>query len=398
MFRFSFPSRQAVEKEAAQTKKMEESQAALLTAAISTATAAQDVTMVLKRRLDDVVKQFESTARILRDGLILCREDGTILTFNPAAERIFDIKAGVIIQKNVLSLFEGADDSIDDVSLLWSLLQSEEHDDVLGVRDGTTFPVHVTLSVLTRHDDSRVVLLLVHDHPQSTDTRYQTIFEESLDGIVVLLDSTGNMQAVNPAVGRMFGYSPYSLMSMSLLDLITPTDRPRLASFFVEGCIIPQNFTIEGIHSSGRTLNLAMSLTDIEWEGNEAVLATIKDITELKSLDGIMSLKRDNGVDMVCIFDSSFRITFVNKTFAENFKSKRRLLIGMDIRTLMSDADAANFVVAIGGLNTENTSRRSMSRDDDRIYDWVDHGAFDKDGRVVEYQRTGRDVTDLANA
>lgn len=373
---------------------MTESQQALLSAAVSTASAAQDVTMGLKARLDDVVKQFESTARILRDGLVLCTEDGVITTFNPAAERIFGTKSGIAVRQSIVNFFD-CEGGVDDVPTLWSLLQNDDQEDVLGVRNGSTFPVRVTLSVLNRHDDTKMILLLVHDAVRDQpDHRYQSIFESSMDGIVVVLTQEGRMLAINPAVGRMFGHSPYELTNMHVSDLVVERDRDRVREFCSSlDRFVPQHFTAEGQHATGRILNLIFTVGEIEWDGNKAVLATIKDVTEIRKIESLVSLKRDNGVDMVCSFDPTFRITFANQTFSEAMGRRRRDMVGLDVRDFIPETDRPSFVVGIGGLNVETSVRRSISKTETTMADWVDHAVFDEDGRAIEYQRIGRDIS-----
>ncbi len=398
MWNFGRSTKTERDRDDARSLKMQESQAALLNAAISTATAAQDVTVGLKARLDDVVKQFESTARILRDGLVLCTEDGTITTFNPAAERIFGIKSGLAVRQSIVDFFD-CEAGVTDVPSLWALLQNDDQHDVLGVREGSTFPVRVTLSILNRHDESRMILLLVHDAVQDVpDNRYQSIFESSLDGIVVVLTQEGRMLAINPAVGRMFGYSPYELTNMNVSDLVVDRDRSRVASLCSSiDKFVPQHFTAEGQHTTGRVLNLIFTVAEIEWDGHTAILATIKDVTEIRKIESLVALKRDNGIDMVCSFDPTYRITFANQTFSDAMGIKRRELMGQDVRDFLSEIDRLNFVVGIGDLSAQNTVRRSITKSEANgeivVQDWVDHGVFDEDGRAIEYQRIGRDIS-----
>lgn len=389
MFRFGLPTQRNKEKEMAQSLKMAESQSAMLQAAVSTAIAAQDLTTVLKNRLDDVVNQFENTARILRDGLVICNEDGTIISFNPAAERIFGVKSGVILQKNVLNIFEGAYNKISDANELWSLLQNDDSNDVLGKRNGSTFPATITCSVLTRHDSSRVVLLLVHENLRTN--RFQNIFEESVDGIIVLTES--GMQAMNPSIGKIFGYSAYELINKSFLDIISPVDKDRFVDLLSDGKIIPKTFAMDGIHSDGSIVNLTMSLTEIEWEENKAILITIKDVTEIHKLECQIAAKRDNGVDLICSFDANFRIVFANKTFREMMKSKNKLIVGSDIRDLMSDEDRAIFMKNASIIQPNKNYARMKTIEDGKVIDWVDHALFDSDHKIIEYHRVGRDIS-----
>lgn len=383
-------------KDVAQSLRMEESQAALLTAAVTTAEAAQDVTAGLKRRLDDVVKQFEGTARILRDSLILCREDGSITTFNPAAERLFNIKAGVALKKNVMDFFDSAQDTVTDIGSLWAILQNDDQDDVLGVRDGQTFPVRVTFSVLSRHDDSRVILLLIHETLSvPVERKFQSVFESSMDGIVVVMNEDGTMMAINPAIGKMFGYNPVELTNMKLFDLVVNRDRQRVIDCCSSKKMMSHHFAAEGVHSSGRIINLIITRTDIEWDGHRAILATIKDVTEIRKIESLVSLKQDNGIDMLCTFDPTYRITFANQTFADHVGVRRKELVGCDFRDFLTALDLASFIIGIGNLSLTAPTRRSMTTSKGRTYDWVDSMTCDESGRALEYQRTGRDVTDI---
>jgi PAS domain S-box-containing protein len=388
-------------KESEQERKVAESQTALLTAAMATADMAQEVTVGLKKRLDDIIKQFESTVRVLRDGLVICTESGTILTFNPAAERLFGVKAGAVLRKSVLTLFErAADDTPLDVRSLWAILQNEDQEDVLGTRNGSTFPARITLTNLDRSDGSRVVLLLIHDATENAqvprDRRYQDIFESSFDGIVVVTED-GNLLAMNQSLSRMFGYPSESLVGMTISDLVVERDRhliracyPRHDTDDAPG--LPQHFSVEGKHASGMHLSLLFTLTNITWDSKPATLATIKDVTELRRIETMIAMKRDNGIDMVVCYDPTLRITFANDTFAKSVGFQRRDLNGVDIRTLMSDAGAASLLASVSKVSARTPVSRTQTRDGDILIDWVDHGHFDIEGRPVEFQRTGRHI------
>jgi PAS domain S-box-containing protein len=390
-------------RDARQNLKMEESQRALLTAATATADVAQDVTHSLKRKLDEVVKQFESTARILKDALIICNDAGVITAFNPAAERMFGIKARDTIRKPVLSLFRGRDHDVSDTTNLWTLFQNEDQDDVLGLHStGSTFPIRVSLSLLDRVDGANAMMLLIHDltdaeNARAVVTRYQSLFETSFDGIVIVL-SDGCLVAANPAVSRLFGYPVSNLMGKEITELVAEKDHARLLACAPRSgrkAPAPQHFAAEGVHSSGKRLNLVFTITQIQWEGHKAVLATVRDTTEMRRLENIVAMKRDNGIDMVCCFDPTFRLTFVNKTFAAGQGRSHAQLTGSDIRDLMTDEERDAFMTDIQTLSPGISARRSETTTLDNdgreiVLDWVDHATYDETNRVIEYQRVGR--------
>lgn len=393
-------------KEAERNRKVVESQNALLAAAIATADMAQDVTTGLKKRLDDIVQQFESTARILRDGLIICNARGTVQTFNPAAERMFGVEAKDVLKKSVLALFEGAEEPIRDVPHLWSLLQNDDEDDILGRNGDKTFQARISFSALDRSDGSTAMLLLVHDAPVQSSAHGQAVFETSFDGIVVVLSEDGSLVAANPAITRMFGYPAETLMGKPVSMLVSPKDQERINACRPrtgEDSALPQHFAVEGVHSSGRLLNLVFTLAQIQWEGKNSVLATIKDVTELRRLENMVAMKRDNGIDMVCCYDPTFRVTFVNQTFARSMGMKRKDAVGLDVRDLMEADDRETFLEAVASLSPATPATRTQVQRADTngreiIQDWIDHATFDADGNPVEYQRVGRDIADAVQA
>jgi PAS domain-containing protein len=102
--------------------KVAASQLALLEAATTTADAAQHVTNRLRQHLSDSIRQFESTARLISDALIVCDKNGKIQAFNPAAENIFATTASNISQTSITNLFQLNNAKID-AETLWNAIE-----------------------------------------------------------------------------------------------------------------------------------------------------------------------------------------------------------------------------------------------------------------------------------
>ena len=158
--------------EAAQVERAEASQQALITAASTTLLLAEDITTQLRNKLDDYQAQLASTSNILPDALIITTDDGTIETFNRAAENIFGFKSRHIVGQNLVTLFR-----LDDVDLEYEILVqafSEEtrfdptqqalSSSIKGFhRSGHYFSPSVKLSQFTRSDDSVRHVYLIED-------------------------------------------------------------------------------------------------------------------------------------------------------------------------------------------------------------------------------------------
>lgn len=387
-------------KDVERQRKVEESQSALLEAAITTADVAKLVTTRLKQRLDDSLKQFEVTAAIINDALLIAALDGTIEAMNPAAERMFRRSAGET--ENLMALFAAADTGggavppaeIKTIDDLWMHLGDVISPDLVGVRsDGRRFDISVTTSRLDRCSGESVNLIVVREHTGRQDAeRFRSLFEHSFDAFAVVHD--GTLMATNTSFARMFGYdtpedamAAVPLLSHGTINVLTTGD-------------VPTSFMADGHHRDGQTIEVIMAATSMMWSGGSAWLVTAKDVSELRRLETMTAPRRDNMVDMIVCFGADFRITFANPVFAEFQGTTVEHLLGSDIRLCVPPSDRANFIAEVEGLDASSPSARSrlqFNAEDGspRLHDWITHAAFGRDGRVIEYQRIGRDISDL---
>jgi PAS domain S-box-containing protein len=395
------------ERDLSQQMKIEESQRVLLLAATETANAAHAVTTTLKTRLEDSVKRFESTARILSDALLLCDPQGVIQACNPAAETIFGVPQAALIGSSAHDLFsrEGKPLSPHDI---WYLLEDAAcwlphvGDPVQGRRaDGERFWIEPKLERLDWADRSYSMLLLVRDMTPSValrseaddaGQRYRSIFETSFDGI--LIEQGDIIVAANPSIQRLFGYHADELLDRPVAVLFAAEDHDT-----VERDASHCHLAVRGLAASGKSLNLMFTATQIVWNEKPARLITMKDVTDMRRLEEIAAHKRDNGVDMVCCYDTKFRITFANQSFARFHNRSRAELLNKDIRTLLPSEHLAAFLANIAKLDEKQHScRMQVQITEDgptRVQDWIDHAVFDAEGNAVEYQRVGRDISEV---
>ena len=208
--------------------KIMQSQTALMHAASTTADAAHSVTASLKRHLEDSIRQFEATVRILTDALIVCDSSGNIHACNPAAESMFAMPSTAMLRSPCTALFSifGKSANIDDVL---ALLENGQ-DDLMGKRQtGEIFPIETTFARLERSNGDVVVLLLIRDLTEinslrtiaaTHETRSRVIFDVSFDGILIV--ENGKVMAANHAAGNLFKRSPESLLANVLDPPFTP--------------------------------------------------------------------------------------------------------------------------------------------------------------------------------
>lgn len=285
--------------------KVRDSQQRLLAAATSTADAAQDVTLLLKRRLDDGIRQIEVTSKLLHDALIITKEDGTILSFNRAAEIIFGWSAQQIIGQSVSTLFvseDGGSLTVDEILFILTaqspLDGSELYDDHIELirgklKNGKTIWVDGNVSQFERQDGSTSILFLIKDVSKimavqqlllEQESRYRGIFEQSFDGIMVV--DNHHVVAVNPAMTCILGYLEEEMIAQPVKNFITEQYQALVTASHnrrIEGDNDPHNYLVQVTKADGVCVDVLVSSTMILWDGRRSSLLTFKDLTKINS-------------------------------------------------------------------------------------------------------------------
>jgi PAS domain S-box-containing protein len=379
-------------------RRIAESQQALLTAATSTADAAHHVTFTIKAKLEDSIRQFEATIALISDALMICDSSGTVMAVNPATTGMFGCTSEQLIHKTVLHRFSRFD-GLSSIDVLWEAFEADEASKGIlrGRRcSGETFDIDVSFTRLERNNGEALVLMLVRDITHSKhiargaelrEQHFRSLFDLSFDGILIVQNQ--RIVAANKAAGALFGRDPNMLLCMRLDalvhdDALGDVDDKPTAPVEVEASL------------DGRSVQLLFSNSAITWNDDAAILVTVKDISETRRL--MTRLGRENGVDMICVFGPDFRVAFVNEAFANYYGVERHSMTGMDLMSVLPEGDKDALLLNLRGLTAQNPSRRMQFQGTGAdgkatLQDWIDHATFDKDGKVIEYQRTGRDVS-----
>lgn len=265
--------------------RMKASQMALLTAATEAADAAQAVTTILKEKLDDSLKRFEATAKLIDDALILATPEGDILSHNPAASRIFG-KAS-LNHLNIVNLIHHPERQ-HTAQDLWAEFKAHTRrgggiiSRLKGIRlsDGHIFPIDPACASLDWSDGTRSMLVLIRNQEHLATIQFQMVeakrqfealFENSFDGVIV---TTGRViVAANTSVGEIFGRPSRFMLGHDIADFLATDLSVDIQDQDVH-CI-----SAIGKHSSGSLRSLVLSSNAIPWNGSTARLISIKDIT-----------------------------------------------------------------------------------------------------------------------
>ncbi|MBM4339954.1 MAG: PAS domain S-box protein [Deltaproteobacteria bacterium] len=164
---------------------------------------------------------------------------------------------------------------------------------------------------------------------QEPGSLYKKLVEASLQGIVIAKGIPPRLVYANPAISRMLGYTPDELTSLTIeqtQNLVHPDDR---LSFFnrykdrLEGKLVHPNYEVRAIRKDGNIGWFEISGTQIEYNGEPAVLATYVDITERRQAEAEPKrLAQESAImaEIGQIISSSLDIHEVYKRFAEEVK------------------------------------------------------------------------------
>ena len=163
---------------------------------------------------------------------------------------------------------------------------------------------------------------------RANEANIRKIITTSPDGIVIV-DRDGLVQFVNPAAESLFGRKAEELLG-ELFGL------PLMKGEVIEVDIVRR----------GEGPGIAeMRVVETEWDGQSAYLALLHDITERKcAKEQIEHAAKewkttfDSITDMISIHDRNFKITRVNKTLANAFKTEPKELIGKTCYEVFHDA------------------------------------------------------------
>jgi len=163
-------------------------------------------------------------------------------------------------------------------------------------KDGTGFSVEYTATPMIRDKEISGAVIAFRDitdrkrmeETLSTEReRLQGILDTSPVGVGI--SSEGVMQFANPRMIQLFGMHPGDPIPQVYVD---PEDRSRIIAELKKNKIV-QDYELQMFGRKGEVLEILASYMFAEFEGQEAVLGWLIDITELKKAERELREKFD---------------------------------------------------------------------------------------------------------
>ncbi len=247
--------------------------------------------------------------------------------------------------------------------------------------------------------------------------RYRDLVETA-NSIILTWDIKGNVTFLNQYAEQFFGFSKEELIGRNIVGTIVPPvessgrDLERLMNDIRN---VPDSFRDsenENITKDGRRVWVRWANRAITDERGKkiGILSIGNDITARKRTEEALR-ESENRYKVIVESQAEFVvrylpggiITFVNDTLCRYVKMAREDLLGKSYYPFMHPDDRGEFVRKVEALDQNNPAMVAEARvvlPDGRVvwHRWSHHAIFDRRGRLLEYQSTGRDFTDLKRA
>ena len=244
---------------------------------------------------------------------------------------------------------------------------------------------------------------------------YRTLLE-NLPDIVYRLQLQGSrpMQFFNDRITEITGFSPdeFTLGRICFIESrMMKEDASRVIETVEKAIRERSPFEVEYrfLCKDGAIITLMEKGTVVcDATGAPSYIdGVIRDISDRKAMEDALRQSEDrykaivdSQAEFVVRYLPGGIVTFVNDTLCRYVGMKRKDLLGKSYYPFMHPDDRDTFVRKIEALNRNTPDMVAEARvvlPDGRLawHRWSHHAIFDKDGALVEYQCTGRDVTDL---
>ena len=234
---------------------------------------------------------------------------------------------------------------------------------------------------------------------------------DNIGDAVYWMDSRARIIDVNETACSMMGYTREELLNLTVFDIDPDFTAEQWADSWekLKGQV---KRTIETRHRAkdGRIIPVEIMANYLSFGAMELDCAFARDITGRKRTEEALRTSEsryraivENQAEFVVRYLPGGILTFVNDPLCRYTNIPREDLLGNSYYRFMHEEDRETFVAKIGALDHTNPSMLAEARvvlPDGRVawHQWTHHAIFDDNGGLVEYQATGRDISDIKSA
>ncbi|WP_166963765.1 PAS domain-containing hybrid sensor histidine kinase/response regulator [Yeosuana marina] len=255
----------------------------------------------LKEKVVKSERLNESIVKTAVDAIITIEEDGSIRSWNEAAQRIFGYHSNEIVNKSILQIFPNkyintkVEIDIKRLVKIWLRNKIGQITELSAIRkDGTEFLVEMSASSWESNNQFFITGIFrdITERKQ-TDFSLQKLSHalNTTKEVVFMTDTDGVFTYINPQFTKMYGYEPHEVIGLKTPRIIKSPKNKRDFNLFWKKLLNKENIASSqytNIKKDGTIINIEGSADPIINEEGEIIwfLGVHRDITErLKVLD-----------------------------------------------------------------------------------------------------------------
>ncbi len=369
------------------------------------------------------------------EALIVSKPDGTIVYFNPAAERLTGYAASEVDGQDITMLVPRREDRRVD-PLKWLTRWAAEPDDVQSkfldligrTKDGRDFPVDVRVRSQSIESDEfflitfRDITQRKAEHAEFRESHLSaTRILQIAEDAIVSIDQDQNITFFNVKAEEVFGCSAEEVMGQPLTVILPKPARASHADQVlafgrskVPSKTMSERTEVSGLRKNGEIFPIEASITSVTVHGQPTYTAHIRDITDRKRAEQALL---ESELRFRAIFDAAFEAIALlapDGTVLEINPSAKSLTEGDTILTGLALWDLPWFTaeatpdeeqegrdqlkeaVAAGAAGETSRFEAGVTKpgDNERRIDFNLIPVKDTDGKVHFLVAEGRDITD----
>ncbi|MGH1365073.1 MAG: PAS domain-containing sensor histidine kinase [Calditrichia bacterium] len=172
-------------------------------------------------------------------------------------------------------------------------------------KDGTRFPIEVSLNPFENSGESLVVGLITdiskrvqaQEELRTSEERYRVLLHSASEGIVIVNDR-GDIEVLNKRVGDLFQYSEDELVGQPIEILVPQASRSAHKKLRQNYMSQPahrsmgRDLTLNGVRKDGSVFPIEVSLSPVKIRETTLIMAFIVDVTEKRRAEQMAELHR----------------------------------------------------------------------------------------------------------
>jgi diguanylate cyclase (GGDEF)-like protein/PAS domain S-box-containing protein len=341
------------------------------------------------------------------DAIIANTLDGTITSWNPAAERIFDYTDEEILGTSIDRLSPA--DQVDEANAMLAKIKAgvpvDDFETLRVRKDGTVFPISITMSPI-RDEGGTVVgaSTIARDLTAATlaEAEARSMIEASMDSLVSI-GPDGKITDANEATVNATGVPREELIGTAFSDYFTEPEKANEIYQLVFANGMAVGFPLTMRNRNGTLTEVLYNASVFRGVGGKvlAVFAAARDLTEVKNAEAAARSMIESSLDSLVAIGPNGKITDANEATVKATGIPRVDLIGTAFSDCFTEPEKANAIYQLVFENGMAVDYPLTMRSQDGTLTEVLYNASvyrDLDGNVLGVFAAARDVTAVRRA